>query len=66
MKHILLNAAFEFEQRISIVPLTNFSYNTLTGFWVDDNGNLMVNDNDFAGVGSKKFDVETGEDKKYK
>ena len=65
MKHILLNTAFELEQRANIQPLERYAYNEITGFWVDNDGNLMINDNGFAGVGSKKFDMETGEDKKY-
>jgi len=66
MKHILLNTAFVFEHRADIQPLERFAYNEIIGFWVDNDGNLMINDKGFAGVGTKKFDMETGEDKKYK
>ncbi|WP_461791669.1 hypothetical protein [Pedobacter sp.] len=66
MKHILLTSASSLEQRALINPPEQFSYCDLEGYWKNGNGELLVEGKEFAGVGSKKFDVETGEDKKYK
>jgi hypothetical protein len=67
MKHILLHNLFSLEKRNSITPPSNFSYNKEVGAWIDcQNGSLLMLHSSFAQVGTKKFDVETGEDHKGK
>lgn len=50
----------------SVVPPTEFQYDQVGGYWISDNGVLLMNDKRSLSVGSKKFDVETGEDHKGK
>ena len=64
MKHILLNDAQALTPRLTVLPPDDFMYDLLKGYWESSNGTLLMDDERFPSVGSKKFDVETGEDKK--
>jgi len=65
MKHILLNRAFEFKKRKDINPPKNYVYNSILGAWFNVTDKLpLIFANDFKALGTKKRDVETGEDQK--
>jgi len=65
MKHILLNRAFEYRKRKDIIPPKDYVYNSILGAWFNPNSRLpLVFADDFKAQGTKKFDVETGEDNK--
>ncbi len=65
MKHILLNRAFTYKKRKEIDPPKDFIYDSFLGAWVDKiDKKLLVLAKDFRGQGTKKCDVETGEDNK--
>lgn len=42
----------------------DYTYDDIQGVWVDNNGQLLVNNEKFQGVTTKKKDIETGEDQK--
>ena len=63
--HILLNNSFSYKKRETITPPKGFSYDKNRGAWISDSRkHLLVNDKRFAGVATKKRDIETGEDQK--
>lgn len=64
MKHLLLNQAIELKNVEPIRPPGDYAYDNLSGNWKNVNGSLLINDERFAGVATKKFDIETGEDQK--
>jgi len=65
MKHILLNKAFEYKKRKDITPTEDYVYNSFLGAWFNIQNELpLIFANDFKGQGTKKFDIETGEDNK--
>lgn len=65
MKHILLKELFLFKKRKKIEPPQDFSYNKILGAWINSNENtLLVFNEKFPLVGTKKKDIETGEDEK--
>jgi len=66
MAHILLAGLGTPERKSLLIPPGGFAYDELRGVWADRDGSLLVDDRQFAAVGTKKFDIETGEDYKGK
>ena len=65
MKHILLVNAFNYKKRKEIVSPIGFFYNKVIGAWLSHSDEtLLVNHKSFPAIGSKKEDIETGEDHK--
>ncbi|MCO5267436.1 MAG: hypothetical protein M9897_00895 [Brumimicrobium sp.] len=65
MRHILLNRAFEYKKRKDINPPKGYVYNSILGAWFNVKDKLpLIFAKDFKAQGTKKFDVETGEDNK--
>lgn len=65
MKHILLNRAFEYRKRKDITPPKDYVYNSILGAWINPTSKLpLILAEDFKAQGTKKLDVETGEDNK--
>ena len=65
MKHILLQKILKYKQRKVIEAPNGFSFNSLLGAWVNKIDNsLLIFAKDFKALGSKKEDIETGEDNK--
>lgn len=65
MKHLLLNNASNIKKISDFKYPAGYTYDKKLGAWVDENGkDLMINHPDFIAVGTKKFDIETGEDHK--
>lgn len=64
MKHLLLTQDIMFRKISPIKPFDGFSYNKKKGVWESYNKTLLILHQDFALMGSKKKDIETGEDQK--
>lgn len=65
MKHILLIRAFEYKKRIDINPPKDYVYNSILGAWFNITNKLpLIFADDFKAQGTKKRDIETGEDNK--
>jgi hypothetical protein len=65
MKHILLKKAFEYKKRKDISPPKDYAYNSILGAWLNITNQLpLIFADDFKAQGTKKFDIETGEDNK--
>lgn len=65
MKHILLRKAIVYKTRKNIHPPKDYVYDFNLGAWVNKiSGLLLVNSDDYIGQGTKKLDIETGEDNK--
>jgi hypothetical protein len=64
MKHILLNN-LSFKNKVSLVPEAEFQYNQQEGIWQSNKDqSLLIFHENFGDIGSKKRDIETGEDQK--
>ncbi|MCC8199663.1 MAG: hypothetical protein LIP06_14150 [Tannerellaceae bacterium] len=66
MKHILLQKIFKYKKRETLSIPAGYEFDSFLGAWVSvhDKSLLLVNGTDFIGQGSKKCDIETGEDQK--
>ena len=65
MTHILFQKAIRYKQKKEITPPQQYEYDYLIGAWSNTiDKTLLVNSKNFQRIGSKKFDVETGEDHK--
>jgi hypothetical protein len=65
MTHILLDNAFKYKKRSSITEPNGFYYNKQIGAWLSSiDQQPLVKQINFPSVGTKKEDVETGEDQK--
>ena len=64
--HLLLAGLGSPERKSSLTPPEGFAYNALQGLWINADGAPLVRDEQFVAVGTKKFDIETGEDYKGK
>lgn len=65
MKHILLQKALKYRQRKEIKSPNGFLFDSLLGAWVNNiDKSLLIFSKDFKALGTKKEDVETGEDQK--
>lgn len=65
MAHILFKKYFVYRKRKEIKAPEGFIYDKLLGAWIDEKNNSpLVLHKDFPLNGTKKQDVETGEDQK--
>lgn len=65
MKHLLLANSFVYKKRNTIESPKGFIYDKLLGAWVAiADKSLLVKNESFPTVSTKKEDVETGEDQK--
>ena len=65
MKHILLNKDFEYKKRKIFSMPNNFFYDNKYGALLSIHDKLLlVNDDTFPAITTKKRDIETGEDVK--
>ena len=65
MEHLLLNNAFSYKRRNAIESPQGFMYDKKLGAWIEEKtGNPLVLHQDYPRIGTKKQDVETGEDQK--
>lgn len=65
MQHILLQNAFIYKKRKEIEIPIGFIYDKHFGAWKSmKDGELLVENKNYPGGGTKKCDIETGEDQK--
>lgn len=65
MQHILLANSFKYKSRKKLNSPTGFFYDKILGAWLSCNDKtLLVKHSSFPAIGSKKEDIETGEDQK--
>jgi hypothetical protein len=65
MEHILLKNSFNYKKRQSLITPEGFRYDRNIGAWVSTlNKALLVKNINFPSIGTKKEDIETGEDQK--
>jgi hypothetical protein len=65
MKHILLQKALKYKMRKKNEAPSGFSFNSLLGAWVNnEDKTFLIEAKGFHALGTKKEDVETGEDQK--
>jgi hypothetical protein len=65
MKHILLQKAIKYKKRRKIEAPNGYSFDSVLGAWINilDNS-LLIKSTNFPALGTKKEDIETGEDQK--
>ena len=65
MKHILLKKALKYKKRKKIKAPENYTYDFKLGFWYNIfDKSLLIKSPSFLALGTKKEDIETGEDQK--
>ena len=65
MKHLLLQSAYHYMKRKDVSPSSNFYYDKSVGAWLGVfDKEPLIHTEDFPHHGTKKYDVETGEDHK--
>lgn len=65
MKHILFQNGLVYKRRREIKAPENYEYNYSVGAWMHCiDKEYLVASKDFKALGTKKYDVETGEDSK--
>ncbi|WP_452597117.1 hypothetical protein [Pontimicrobium sp. MEBiC01747] len=65
MKHILLQKALRYKKRKKIEAPKNFMFDSLLGAWINKiDQSLLIKSENFPALGTKKEDIETGEDQK--
>ena len=65
MKHILLQKALKYKKRTEIEEPQGFSFDSLVGAWINDTDKTyLIQAKGFKALGTKKNDIETGEDQK--
>ncbi len=65
MKHILLQKALKYKKRKTIDAPKLYTFDSLLGAWTSSvDKSLLINSANFAALGTKKEDIETGEDQK--
>jgi hypothetical protein len=65
MKHILLEKTFNYKKRKEIKAPDGYIFDNLLGAWINKIDNtLLVQSQNYPGLGTKKEDIETGEDQK--
>jgi hypothetical protein len=63
MQHILLQKAFNYKKRKKFEAPKGYSFDNKLGAWKDNlNHNLLIHASNFPILGTKKHDIETGED----
>ncbi len=65
MKHILLEKALRYRKRKKIDEPDGYYYDNVIGAWVSTKDkSLLIDSEGFPALGTKKNDIETGEDLK--
>jgi len=65
MKHILLQKALKYKKRKKIEAPKGYVFNSQLGAWIDSSDqSLLIQSPNFLALGTKKEDIETGEDQK--
>jgi len=65
MKHILLQKALKYKKRRKIEAPNGYTFNSLLGAWINKiDDSLLIKSANFPALGTKKEDIETGEDQK--
>jgi hypothetical protein len=65
MTHILLQKALKYKKRKEIDEPKGFSFDSLIGAWINNTDkSFLIQAKAFKALGTKKEDVETGEDQK--
>lgn len=65
MKHILLQKALKYKKRKKIEAPKGYLFNSRLGAWINEIDNsLLIQSTNFLALGTKKEDIETGEDQK--
>jgi hypothetical protein len=65
MKHILLQKALKYRKRNKIESPKGYTFDNLLGAWVNNvDKSLLILSANFPARGTKKEDIETGEDHK--
>lgn len=65
MKHILLQKALSYKKRKEIKEPRGFKFDNLLGAWINKiDGSYLIESTNFPAFGTKKEDIETGEDQK--
>lgn len=65
MNHILLQKALKYKKRKEIESPKGFLFDSLIGAWINNlDKTFLVKTEGFKALGTKKEDVETGEDQK--
>ena len=65
MKHILLQKAFNSKKRKEIKEPEGYFFDNILGAWKSEVDNtLLINSANYPARGTKKEDIETGEDHK--
>ena len=65
MKHILLQKALRYKQRKQVEEPNGFTFDNKIGAWISKvNNSLLIQSLNFQKLGTKKEDIETGEDQK--
>ena len=65
MKHILLQKALKYKKRKEIEEPKGFSFDSLIGAWISNTDkSFLIQAIAFKALGTKKEDIETGEDQK--
>lgn len=64
-EHILLQKSLKYRKRKEIETPKNYSFNSIVGAWINNSDqSFLIQSSDFNALGSKKEDIETGEDQK--
>lgn len=67
MRHIFFQEPFYYKKRAEVKPPKGYDYDHLFGAWVNTTDkSLLIFSKKFPELGTKKFDIETGEDHKSK
>lgn len=65
MEHILLQKAIKFKKRRKIEAPEGYLFDSVLGAWINEFTNtLLIQSSNYPALGTKKEDIETGEDQK--
>lgn len=64
MSHFIIQNANRFNSLGNTPEPKNAKFNETDGFWVTDSNTLLVSEDGFNNLATKKADCETGEDQK--
>ena len=64
MSQILLERTFKYPEPLIVRDPQNCSYDDVSGYWKDNEGNAAIMSETFRAGETKKCDIETGEDQK--
>ncbi len=64
MAHFIIDNATIYNPVNTVPEPEDGNYNEIDGFWVTGSSNILVSENGFNNLTTKKADCETGEDQK--